>query len=128
MAGFDPNQPRDADGQWTKAEQAARNAAFSQSPGGGLQLTQSVAGRLFSRTNIVNNETSIGYIQYKVEGQGLKINEIQVSESFRGQGIATRAVKDLMSKTGTTYLKQTTLTADGKVLYAKLQREGIPVK
>ncbi len=27
MAGYDPNQPRDKDGQWTIAEGAAREAA-----------------------------------------------------------------------------------------------------
>lgn len=31
MAGFDPSQPRDQEGQWTKAEQSARMSAFSQS-------------------------------------------------------------------------------------------------
>lgn len=82
----------------------------------------------FKKQDIIIDGNKVGYVQYKVAGNRLKINEIVVSKNERGKGIGASAVLALMKSTNTKTISKTVLTASGKKLFEHISRNyNIPI-
>jgi ribosomal protein S18 acetylase RimI-like enzyme len=127
---YDPTQPRDpkgksTGGRWTKDGSKAGEAARA---GAGLGTPSVVGNSMMSVDILLTKGKKAGYVQYKLKGTGLYINEIVVDEEYRRLGLATKIVKELMFRTGATHLAKTVLTPAGRKLFDALIEKGIRVK
>jgi RimJ/RimL family protein N-acetyltransferase len=49
---------------------------------------------------IINNKNPIGTISYKIDKKAILVNGLTILPKYRGEGIATKAMKKLLSKLG----------------------------
>ena len=93
-------------------------------PSSSIQIGGIRKGAKFDKVSINVDGKDIGYVQYKKTGSKMHINEIVVSESVRGQGVGSSALKELMDTLGVSKISVKTLTPSGLKFFKGLAKRG----
>lgn len=124
---YDPTQPRDPKGTSTGGRWTSKGGKVAARKGVGLGAPMVIKDSLLSVEMRIKGQ-KVGYIQYRIKDSGLFINEISVEDEYQRKGFASKAIEELMKRTGASYLTKTILTPDGKRLFDSLIEKGIQVK